>query len=163
MNRPRVWRVFRLNVRRWAVVALVANAFAATLLVYLTTASAGPPPPALVDFSTVHKRPVAGEVFRGLAIINRSGLVGTPERFSSVRCDGEIAGKRLQARRLVFGEPRRGYVQVVVCGWRIPTAAAGQKLRLWDYGGGPFEHRAFVQLGITTEGSEEFVWGVKKP
>lgn len=156
-------RGHRLTLRL-AVGITFAAAFAVTLLSYLAEPSAGQPMPDLVDFQTIshNARPVAGQVFEGLAIINRSGLVGTAERFSYVHCDGEIAGKRLPARKRFFGEPRRGYTQVVVCSWQIPPDAGGKTLRLWDYGLGRFEHRASVQLGDTNEGSPEVTWGVQK-
>jgi hypothetical protein len=126
---------------------------------YLSTASAGPPFVAPIEFWTLHNhhgRPVAGQVFEGLAVTNRSGVLGTPQGFSFVNCDGEIAGKRLTAQKLSFGYARSGEMQVVVCGWRIPADAGGKKLRLWD------EHRAWAQVGNTNEGSPEYVWGVKK-
>jgi hypothetical protein len=120
-----------------------------TLFGYLATASAGPPPPVLIDFLTSPKHPVAGEVFRGLAIVNRS-----PDRFSSVDCDAGIAGKRLPAMKHFF-VPRAGSSrQVVVCSWRIPRGAAGETLYQDDADG--------VLYGGAYQGLGEFAWTVKK-
>src|SRR5690348_12966612 len=136
MARPRVRRVFRPNVRHGVVVTLVAGAVAATAFGYLSAASAGPPEVLPIDVWTLHDhhgQPVAGQLFEGLAFVNRSGVLGTPEPFSFVRCDAEIAGKRVNARQLTFGHAVSGDVQVVICGWHIPADTGGKKLRLWDY------------------------------
>ena len=114
-------------------------------------------PPRQVDFSTVNAdHPVAGRIFEGLTIVNRSGLIGPPARFTSVNCDAEIGNHRLPARKLVYGVPKRGDLQVIVCGWRIPTGTAGKTLRSWKYrafGGwrGPVVHLA--PNGATIGGS----------
>jgi hypothetical protein len=138
-----------INVRQMVVMALVASVVGVTLLGYLATASAVPPPAPPVDLLTSPKRPVAGEVFRGLAIVNRS-----PDRFSWVDCNAQIAGKRLFALKHFFVPSSRvGSRQVVVCGWRIPRGAAGETLYQDDADG--------VQYGGTTQGLA-FEWTVKK-
>ena len=129
---------------------------------YLATASAGPPPPLLVDFTMSHHLPVAGRLFSGLTIINRN-QASVPTTLSSIGCDAEAGGNRLPARQNFFYTPPHRYIQAVVCTWRIPANAAGKRLRLWDYDGGPFGHRAVVSVGQSRYGSPEFSWRVHKP
>jgi hypothetical protein len=150
----------------------VAGVAATSIVVYgmllgvLGSASAGPGPPNIVDFSRLHVHPVAGHVFEGLAIINRTGLNGgTPERFIKVRCDAEVGGKRLRATQLVYGKPRSDGVQVVVCGWHIPADGVGKILRLWTYRtpAGYLPHEAQVNTQTAYVGSPEYSWRVMKP
>ena len=152
---------------RWVVaVAAVVLAVGGTLLGSLASASAGPPPPDDVDFSRLNARsPVAGHRFEGLAIINRTGLNGSPRRFSSVRCDAEIGGKRLRARHLVYGEPRNGDLQVIVCGWFIPADTAGKTLRFWQNAAGAGGRCAVVRLRPDGNASysKTFTWRVTNP
>ena len=158
-------RIRRSN--RWAVaVAAAIGAAGALLLGSLTIASGAPTAgiPHVVDFSTLNAgRPVAGRMFEGLAIINRTGLTGDPQRFTSVRCDAEVGGRRLHAKRLVYGHPQNGLVQVVVCGWRIPATAAGKTLRYWRYSDPGFKRGAIVDFGGTHIGSPVSTWLVTKP
>jgi hypothetical protein len=154
--------------RRTAAGALTAAVVGALLSWSLATASAGPPPPDDVDFSTLNARPpVAGRVFEGLTIINRTGLNNAPEKPSAVRCDAEVGGRRLRARKLVYGEPRLGYMQVIVCGWLIPADAAGKTLRFWKnrdpgcIGCGRRAVAVFENSGST--GSPEYTWRIRKP
>ena len=116
-----------------------------------------------VDFSPIHtQHPVAGRMFEGLAIINRTGLLGTAYRFTSVRCDAEVGGKRLHATHFVYRKPRRGYVQVVVCGWRIPADAAGKTLRFRrDSAFGGWRGAVVVIRGSETVGGPLISWRVK--
>jgi hypothetical protein len=123
-------------------------------------------PPDDVDFSTLHaQHPVAGHMFDGLAIIDRTGLNGAPYRFTSVRYDAEIGGKRLRAKHLIYGEPRRGSVQVVICGWRIPANAAGETLRFWPNPefGGNWRGAVVVIRGSETVGGPPLTWRVTRP
>ena len=141
-----------LNGRHVVVIALVASVAGVTLLGYLATASAVPPPSPPIDLLTSPKRPVAGEVFRGLAIVNRS-----PDRFSRVDCDAGLSGKRLPAIKHFFVPSSRAGSsrQVVVCSWKIPRGTAGDTL----YG----DDVDSVQYGGTYQGlGGEFFWIVKK-
>ena len=119
-------------MKRVAAVGVASAAVLGIALAGLSTARADAPPPRKVDFSILNARhPVAGHRFEGLTIINRTGLNGYPERFSAVRCDAQVGRTRLRARKLVYGKPRDGYVQVIVCDWLVPAGAAGKTLRLW--------------------------------
>ena len=148
---------------RWGVaVVAVAVAVGGTLLGSLASASENPLPPLnTVNFSTLNAhRPVAGHLFEGLAIINRTGLSRAPEGFLAVRCDAEIGGKRLRARHLVYGELRHNYVQVTVCGWLIPADTAGKTLRFWKKNTSWHRPAAVAELPGETDYSNEYTWRV---
>ncbi len=109
-------------------------------------------------------RPVAGQMFEGLTIINRTGLVGRPVPFASVRCDAQIGKERLSATKLAYGVPHRGGLTLVVCGWHIPANAAGKTLRLWKYGAGTAGHQAIVHIGGSVASSSgKFALRVERP
>ncbi len=152
------------NRRRIVAVSVVVIA---SLVGSLTVASAVPPPPDDADFAALNAHvPVVGHVFEGLTIINRTGLNGNPQRPSAVRCDAELGGQRLRARKLVYGEPKPGVMQVIMCGWRIPANAAGRTLRLWtnDPVGSPGCHCALIGFGGQDfTDSPEYVWRVTRP
>ena len=101
-------------------------------------------------------------MFEGLAI-NRSGLNGTPERFSYVRFAAAIGNKRLPARHLVYGQPRGGSLQVIVCAWRIPADAAGKTLRLWKNRFAPGWPGAVVRTDFRLERSRQYRWRIISP
>ena len=134
-----------------ALVLMLAGGTAAVLC--LETASAGPPPPLHVNFTIPHKRPVAGQRFAGLAIVNLDNA-GT---LSSIECDAEVGRKVLPARTQTFFTPGHAFSQVVVCSWRIPADAGGKTLRLANG-----DHRAHVDVADTHYGSPEFSWRVKR-
>jgi hypothetical protein len=122
----------------------------------------------VIEFSTLHHghgHPVAGRVFKGLAVTNNSGLDGNPQPFSVLRCAADIGGKRLPAHKTISGSATSGQSQVVVCAWRIPANAGGKKLRLWNNNGSSltWAHRAYARVGNYRVGSEQFVWRVVKP
>jgi hypothetical protein len=142
-----------LNVRHAVMLVLLAGVVAATLAWYLSTASAGPPAPILVNFTLPHQHPVAGQLFEGLAIVNRS----TWGTLSSIKCDAEVAGKTLPARKQTFFTPNKTRKQVVICSWQIPAGTDGKPLR---FSGN--EHRAHVNVGGMNYGSPEFSWIVKR-
>ena len=123
-------------------------------VMYLGTASAGPPPPVLVDFTLPHQSPVAGQRFRGLAMVNLSNT-GT---LSSIECDADVAGKLLRAREQTFFVPGHKVNKVVVCSWRIPAGTGGKTLRLANG-----DHRAHVDVADSHYGSPEFSWRVRPP
>jgi hypothetical protein len=61
-----------------------------------------------------HERPVVGHAFTGLRISDLgAGII-------SIRCGGEIAGKRLRARQA--WNPKGFFT----CSWRIPAGSAGK-------------------------------------
>ena len=134
-----------------AVMLTLAGAIPAGL--YLGTASAGPPPPVLVNFTIPHHPPTAGRSFAGLAIVNESNA-GT---LGSIECDAEVAGRVLRAREQIFFTPGHTSNQVVVCSWRIPAGAGGKTLRLANG-----DHRAHVDVADSHYGSPEFSWKVKQ-
>ena len=155
--------------RSWLGSGVLVSALAALALGAATasgdTTSVGAQP---IQFSTLHHghgHPVAGRVFKGLAVTNNSGLAGTPEPFSAVRCAGEIGRKRLPAHKAISGSATSGHAQVVVCAWHIPANAGGKKLRLWNNNGPSltWAHRAYARVGDFRIGSEQFVWRVSKP
>jgi hypothetical protein len=123
-------------------------------ILHLATASAGPPPPQYIDLMASTRRPVAGEVFRGLAVVNRS-----THRISKLDCDADLAGNVLPGIKHYF-VPRfaiDGSLQVVLCSWKIPRGSAGFQLLPDDadnvqYAGG--------YLGLGAVGT--FSWTVKK-
>lgn len=136
----------------WSAVALaaLAAAVAAGLLSFGTRASADAPPQIPVVFTTQHGHPVAGRSFSGLAVTNISGLQNAVVQ-TSVKCDAAIAGKRLRARKTVFGIVRPGQVQTTVCSWHIPVGTAGKRL----------ENRTIVYEGTGTIESGRLSWTVK--
>ena len=72
---------------------------------------------------------VAGKTFEGLRFRYRG-----PATISWVKCDAEIAGKRLHARqRSLFAGPHQR--TEVTCSWRIPAHTGGKRLRLWTNDG----------------------------
>jgi len=91
---------------------------------------AHPCKPWLVRVEVGHGQPVAGKAFRGLTfrLISPPGLT----TISWVECDAKLAGKRVSARQQSFfaGPHQR---KTVVCRWRIPADAGGERLRLWKY------------------------------
>ena len=142
-------------MRRRSLVALILTLAGGTAAVlHLATASAGPPPPRVIDMLTSTRRPVAGEVFRGLSIVNRS-----PYRITRLDCDADIAGSVVPGIKH-FYVPQHGTsgsLQVIVCSWKIPRDAAGYTVDPDDadnvqYGGGYY--------GLGTVGT--FSWTVKK-
>jgi hypothetical protein len=76
------------------------------------------------------QQPVAGKTFQGLTF----RYIG-PATISWVECDAKIAGKRLPARQQSFFAPSR-HRNMVICRWRIPAHAGGERLRLWTYESG---------------------------
>jgi hypothetical protein len=135
------------------------------LLGGLATASRATPVPDDINFSRlIGRRPVPGRFFVGLAVVNRTGLYGNPERFLFVHCDAAVGGRRLRARVLVYGKPRSGDVQVYACGWLIPADAAGKTLRFWENSGlgypGPF---AVVGVRGGRARSDPYTWRVASP
>ncbi len=148
---------------RW-VVAVAAVAVGAALLASLDSASArarfkhpiSKPAPHIVDFSEVRAQyPIAGQMFEGMVIINRTGLTGRPRRFTSVACDAALGTDRLPAKLLTYGKLRHRYLQVIVCGWDIPSDAAGKTLGLVD-------RRASVNFGDNEIVGAAFVtWKVR--
>lgn len=130
------------------VLTLAGGAVAA---LYLAAASASPPPPDRVHFTIPHQRPVAGERFAGLAIVN----VSNAATLDSIECDADVAGKLLRPREQTFFLPGHAYSQVVVCSWRIPAGTGGKTLRLANG-----DHRAHVDVADTHYGSPEFSWRV---
>jgi hypothetical protein len=118
---------------------------------YMGTASAGPAPPVHVNFTLPHQRPVPGQPFAGLAIVN----VDNAGTLSSIECDADVAGKLLHARKQTFFTPGHKFSQVVVCSWRIPAGTGGKTLRLANG-----DHRAHVDVADTHYGSPEFSWRV---
>ncbi len=154
--------------RNGRLIAAASIVVIASFIGTLTIASAGPPMPDDVDFSTLNAhRPVPGHLFEGMTIINRTGLNRYPERPTAVRCDAEVGGKRLRARKLVYGEPRDGYTQVIVCGWLVPADAGGETLRFWKNKDpnciGCGRRAVVVFEGSHFTGSPEYRWHIRKP
>jgi hypothetical protein len=143
-----------LNRRQGARAALALFVAAGTTVTYLATAGAGPPPPLLVRFAVTHERPIAGKTFAGLAIIVTDP---TSTKIDRVLCDAQVANNRLPARREVFFTAPSARIAGVMCTWRVPAAAGGKRLRLWDNGEGP---RATVHLSPNRAvvSSPEFSW-----
>jgi hypothetical protein len=106
-----------------------------------------------------HERPVAGKTFKGLTFRLLSGY----RRFSRVQCDAKVARKRLPARQQssFIGDVR----VTVVCAWRIPADAGGERLRLWPYESGGKARAWVVHMlprGIKTGRAGSTSWLVKQ-
>ncbi len=65
---------------------------------------------------------------------------------------------------LVYGKPQWGYLQVIVCSWRIPVGASGKTLRIWNYAPrGGDGHAAIVRINPGIYASPLFTWRIAKP
>lgn len=96
----------------------------------LANASAGPPLPTGFGFIASHERPIAGQLFTGVVVVNRHPSSATITR---VRCDAQVGNERLRGRQRRYYVPPYSEVADVACSWRIPANAGGEKLRLWHY------------------------------
>jgi hypothetical protein len=112
----------------------------------LSTASAGPPPPHLINIAATHAQPRAGHAFTGITVTN----LGT--KIATVRCAVHISGKYLNVRDQRFYSSSAEWPDAVSCTWQIPAAAKRRVVR------------ATVFVDTLTNGSYQtppFSWRIK--
>jgi hypothetical protein len=124
---------------------------------FLAKASAGPGPAIGFGFIASHQRPMAGQLFIGVVVVNRDPTRAAIRR---VRCDAQVGNRRLRGRQRQYFAPPYKDAADVACSWRIPANARGEKLRLWKY---RFGRRVGVLAtsGVVAD-SRIFSWLVKR-
>ena len=120
------------------------------------TASAAGPMPTGFGFVPAHTRPVAGQRFVGVVVVDNEPQ---SQHVSRVRCDAQIGAERLRGRQRPYFDGQHQEATAIACSWRIPANAAGKTLRLWDY---RFGRRVGVygRSGLDTV-SRSFSWLVR--